>query len=115
LKESNQVRDHDFENTDENEVGLGTATFNDNSFRDQNPLLNQNNDLHDIEMGIDEGKKKTKTPSTGMSSDCMLIFIFTFKRAKLSFRSMHTRRYFSQKQYVSGQRLAHKRNQGNPG
>lgn len=89
------MRDKDFENTDENEVGLGTGTFNDNSFRDQNLLLNQNNDLQDIEMGIDEGKKKTKTPSTGMSSDCMLVFYFYLKRVKLSSRSMYTRQRFA--------------------
>lgn len=74
LKEANNERDQDFEAPMDNEVGIGT--LNDNSFNIADPII-ANNDIHDIEMGIDDSKKKTKTASTGKSQE---IFKPAFKR-----------------------------------
>ena len=65
LKDTYPPDEDDYNKGQEREVslhGVNAPYFDDPEY----PMVAHNNDLHDIEMGIEEQKKeKTKTPSTG--------------------------------------------------
>ena len=90
LKEYNNEQNNQNSN-EEQEVALGTG---DDGFLDY-PMVAQNSDIHDIEMGNEEQKKeKSKTPSTGKLY--YIIILWFIKLINMNFflsgtdRSLHT-------------------------